>query len=102
MAAYRFTPQATADLFEIWSYIAGDNNEAADRVETAICDACSFVARAPLSGKVRQNLTNRTLRFWTVQRFPNYVIVYRPGTQPLQIIRILHGKQNLQRVLGER
>jgi plasmid stabilization system protein ParE len=30
---YRFTPEAAADLFEIWSYIAVDNTMAADRVE---------------------------------------------------------------------
>ena len=36
MTAYRFTPQASGDLFEIWSYIAADNPEAAGRVENAI------------------------------------------------------------------
>ena len=101
MAGYRFTPEAEADLFEIWSYIASDNAEAADRVEAAIYDACSFVAQAPLSGQVRKNLTNRPVRFWTIQRFPNYILVYRPGTQPLQIVRILNGKRNVQRTLGE-
>ncbi len=33
MTRYRFTPQALNDLFDIWSYIAQDNPEAADRVE---------------------------------------------------------------------
>ncbi len=101
-AGYRFTPEAATDLFEIWSYIACDNAEAADRVEAAVYDACSFVAEAPLSGQMRKNLSNRPVRFWTVQRFPNYILVYRPDTQPLQVIRILHGKQNIQRILGER
>jgi antitoxin ParD1/3/4 len=96
---YRFTPEAAADLFEIWSYIASDSTEAADRVEAAIYDACSFVAQAPLSGQVRKNLTHRPVRFWTVQRFPNYVLVYRPDTEPLHVIRILHGKRNIQRNL---
>jgi len=102
MSGYRFTPEAAADLFDIWSYIASDNVEAADRVEAAIYDACSFVVQEPLSGQVRRNLTSRPVRFWTVQRFPNYVLVYRPDTQPVQIIRILHGKRNVQRILGER
>ena len=30
MSRYQFTPQAVDDLFEIWSYIAGDNLDAAD------------------------------------------------------------------------
>jgi plasmid stabilization system protein ParE len=102
MAGYRFTPEAAADLFEIWSYIASDNAEAADRVETAIYDACSFIAHAPLSGQVRKNLTSRSVRFWTVRQFPSYILVYRPDTQPLQVIRILHSKQNIQRLLNER
>jgi plasmid stabilization system protein ParE len=100
MMSYRFTPEAVADLSEIWSYIASDNTEAADRVEAAIYDACSVVALAPLSGQVRKHFTNRLVRFWTVQPFPNYIIVYRPETQPLQIIRILHGKRNIQRILS--
>jgi len=81
---YRFTPEAAGDLFDIWSYIASDNVEAANRVEEAIYDSCSFLAQAPLSGQVRVDLTNRKVRFWTVQRFPNYIIVFRPETEPLR------------------
>jgi hypothetical protein len=33
MSRYRFTPKANADIRSIWSYIAFDNVEAADRVE---------------------------------------------------------------------
>ncbi len=36
MSSYQFTLQAVDDLFEIWSYIAGDDLEAANRVEEAI------------------------------------------------------------------
>jgi antitoxin ParD1/3/4/toxin ParE1/3/4 len=43
MSDYRFTPQAIDDLFEIWSYIATDDVDAADRVEEAIHVACSCV-----------------------------------------------------------
>jgi plasmid stabilization system protein ParE len=33
MILFRFTPQAEADLFEVWSYVASDNPGAADQVE---------------------------------------------------------------------
>jgi plasmid stabilization system protein ParE len=99
MRGFRFTPQASDDLFEIWSYIAGDNIEAADRVEDAIYECCAFVAEAPLRGHVRNDLTDLPVRFWTVQRYPNYRIVYDPNTSPLQIIRVLHGARNLARLL---
>lgn len=47
MSGYTLTPLAKADVFDIWSYIAEDNENAADRVEQAIFDACAFVAEAP-------------------------------------------------------
>jgi plasmid stabilization system protein ParE len=32
MSAFTLTPLAEADLFDIWSYIAEDNEDAANRV----------------------------------------------------------------------
>jgi plasmid stabilization system protein ParE len=83
MTGYRFTPEAEADLFEIWSYIARHNPDAADRVENAIYEACTLIAQVPQSGQVRKEFTGRPVRFWTVRRFPNYIIVYRPEARPL-------------------
>ena len=45
--SYVLTPLARADIFEIWSYIADDSEEIADRVEQAIYNACLFLAEAP-------------------------------------------------------
>lgn len=42
------------------------------------------------------------VRFWTITKFPNYVIIYRPETKPLQVIAILHGRRNLKEVLDKR
>jgi len=35
-ASFEFTPQATEDIDAIWSFIADDNREAANRVEMEI------------------------------------------------------------------
>jgi len=102
MSAYALTPLAKADLFEVWSYIAEDSVDAANRVEQAIYDACQFVAEGPLRGHTRTDLTSRILRFWTLERYPNYTIVYRPETAPLEVVAILHGKRNLVRILKQR
>lgn len=99
MSRYQFTPQALDDLFEIWSYIAQDNATAADRVEDAIHQACELVAKAPLAGTVRKDLTALPVRFWVVPPFPNYFLVYDPATNPLQIIRVLHGARNTPSIL---
>ncbi len=102
MSAYALTPLAKADIFEIWSYIAKDSENAANRVEEATYDACALVAEAPMRGHSRPDLTTRSLRFWTLARYPNYSVVYRPETAPLQIVAVLHGKRNVRRLLKQR
>lgn len=102
MSDYVLTPLAKADIFEIWSYIAKDNELAADRVESAIYEACAFVAEAPLRGHTRTDLTTRPLRFWTLSRYPNYMVIYGPETVPVQVIAVVHGRRNLQRILRRR
>jgi plasmid stabilization system protein ParE len=102
MSAYALTPLAQADIFEIWRYIADDSEATADRVEQAIYDACAFVAEAPSLGHSRPDSTARSLRFWTLTRYPNYTVVYRPEAVPLQVIAVLHGKRNMRRALKQR
>jgi len=102
MSVYALTPLAKAGIFDIWSYIADDSVDAADRVEQAIYDACAFLAEAPTRGHSRPDLTTRLLRFWTLTRYPNYTVVYRPETTPLQVVAVFHGKRNIRRILKQR
>jgi len=101
-ARIQFTPQAAEDLDAIWRVIAKDNRNAADRVETEILAACQRLARHPGMGIKRRDITPLPVRFWTVTKFPNYVIVYRPETAPLQVVAVLHGKRDLKKVLEDR
>jgi antitoxin ParD1/3/4 len=98
-APVQFTPQATEDLDAIWWFIAEGNRDAADRVEAEIVATCRRLAKHPLMGTKRQDITPKPVRFWTVTKYPNYVIVYRPGTAPLQVVAVLHGKRDLKEVL---
>lgn len=102
MSSYALTPLAKADVFGIWTYIAEDSPEIADRVEQAIYDACEFLDEAPFRGHTRQDLTSRPLRFWTLVRYPNYMVVYRSEAKPLQVVAVLHGKRDPRRVLRKR
>ena len=102
MSKYALTSLAKADVNAILSYIEADSIEAADRVEQAIFDACEFLAKAPLRAHVRTNLTKRNLRFWTLTRYSNYMIVCVPGTRPLRIIAVLHGMRNARAILKTR
>ncbi len=99
MSEYQFTPQAVGDLLDIWSFIARDNPKAADRVEAAIFRACDLLADSPLAGHTRTDLTPLPLRFWVVQPYSNYLIVYDAKKEPLHVIRILHAARDLHSVL---
>ena len=99
MSKYQFTPEALSDLFELWSYIAADSVDAADRVEEAVHAACSLAAERPLGGQVREDLTALPVRFWLVQPYRNCWVVYDPKTTPLQVIRVLHSARNIGRIL---
>ncbi len=77
-ALFQFTSQATEDLDAIWWFITDDNRDAADRVEMEIIATCRRPAKHPLMGTRRQDITSLPVRFWTLPKFSNYVIVYRP------------------------
>ena len=99
-ASYVLAPQAAQDLVEIWRFIKTQTSlEMADRVESVIRSRLVFLARNPGTGHWRKDLTSKYVRFFSVY---SYLIVYRPETIPLQIIAIIHGRRDVERVLGER
>jgi plasmid stabilization system protein ParE len=67
-----------------------------------IVATCRRLAKHPLMGTKRKDITGLAVRFWTLPKFPNYVIVYRPDTAPLQVVAIRHGKRDLKKALEER
>jgi plasmid stabilization system protein ParE len=101
-AAFQFTPQATEDLDSIWWFIKEGSVEAADQVEAEIIATCARLAAYPSIGHKRPDITSLPVLFWTIPKFPNYVVVYRPQTQPLQIIAILHSKLDVETKLVDR
>ena len=67
-----------------------------------IVSTCLRLAKHPGMGIRRQDITPLPVRIWAVTKFPNYVVVYRPETTPLQVIAVLHGRRDLKTVLEGR
>jgi len=97
MKGYELSPEALADLQEIWGYIAGDNPAAADALEADIYKACLLLAKSPRLGHKRPDLTDEPVLFWPVRG--QYLVIYQPATQPLKVARILHAARNLSEEL---
>jgi toxin ParE1/3/4 len=94
--AFVLTPLAARDLNEIWDYLASDSIEAADRVLDALEKALYGLAKNPGTGHSREDLADRRHRFFLVY---SYLIVYRPETKPMQVIRVLHASRDIQTLL---
>jgi plasmid stabilization system protein ParE len=75
------------------------NVEIAERVERAIRYKIVFLAGTPGAGHWRRDLTDEPVRFFAVY---SYLIVHRPETKPLQVVAILHGSRDVERVLSKR
>ena len=89
---FRFTPLAEADLSEIIDYLSSESSpDRAAAVLRAIVDAAGKLADMPGMGHSRADLTDEPVLFWTVY---SYLIVYRPETRPLEIIRVVHGSRD--------
>jgi plasmid stabilization system protein ParE len=97
--AFELASRAVDDLDGIWNYIAEDNVDAANRVEAAILAACASLARHPMLGSKRVEITPLPVRFWPVTRYPNFIVVYLPETKPLRVIAVVHGKRDPRSLL---
>jgi antitoxin ParD1/3/4 len=98
MSEFVLTPAAEGDLLKILEYLEGDNPSAILRVVDALDEAMQLLADNPQIGHVRTDLTDADVRFWSVFK---YLVIYRPDTKPLQIVRVLHGRRDVKRLLGE-
>jgi plasmid stabilization system protein ParE len=96
VSRYLLTKPALADLEEILSYIADDRPSAADRVGARFVSTFEALAKNPQMGHVREDLTERPVRFWPLY---SYLIVYRADTTPTQILRVLSGYRDVAALL---
>jgi hypothetical protein len=55
---FQLTPQTLNDLDEFWNHIAKDSMNAANRVESAILTACTNLAKNPLRGAKRIEISS--------------------------------------------
>jgi antitoxin ParD1/3/4/toxin ParE1/3/4 len=98
MADFVLTPAAESDILGILDYIERDNPPAAIRVREALLDAMRLLAERPGIGHTRADLADEAVRFWPVF---SYLVIYRPDMKPIQIVRVLHGKRDVRRLLEE-
>lgn len=85
------SPDAKADLLNIWDYVYAQNPDAAERLISSILDESERLLTAPLSGKLRAEL------FPELRSLPhgNYVIYYMPTLYGIRVVRVIHGARDV-------
>ena len=68
------------------------------KVVLSLEDAFVLLASRPDIGHLREDLTDRPLKFWSVY---SYLVVYDPASDPLAIIAVLHGARDVAQILKE-
>ncbi|MGD9680311.1 MAG: type II toxin-antitoxin system RelE/ParE family toxin [Candidatus Obscuribacterales bacterium] len=91
------TSTAEVDLEEIEAYISSDNPAAAVRFLNRLSERFQLIADMPGVGR-RREIFGRGVRSLAEG---NYVIVYRVKTETVEILRVLHGAQDPERVIRE-
>ena len=93
---YRLTPEAQSQLAAIGEFLARDSIEAALKVYDALEGAFEHLAAMPEMGHTREDLTKRPVKFWSVL---SYLVIYDPASDPLSVIAIIHGAQDVETIL---
>lgn len=89
MTGYRLTRRARRDLVEIWSYIAEDSEDVADRFIDLLMSHSEVLGKNPYIGRVRDDLRKGCRSFPLGQ----YVIIYRVAKPGVHILHVRHGKR---------
>ena len=96
MARIVYSQTSKDDLLEIWVGIAASNVSAAERLLDSLHAATQLLATQPLIGKARREF-GAGIRSFPVRDF---VLVYRPISGGVELVRVVHGARDLERVLS--
>jgi toxin ParE1/3/4 len=96
MAFYYFSDKAEDDLYDIWLYRSQQGGpDKADALLDTIQATCQTLADSPDIG------TSRDYTPPGVLAFPknDYMIFYQKAGDDIQIIRVFHGRQDIENLL---
>jgi len=100
MSRYVLARSAQRDLVLIPDYYLEEAGyRVARRMLAELVAAFRFLAATPGAGHKREDLAgSRPVLFWPVR---DYLIVYKPGGKPLQILAILHASRDIPTLLRQ-
>jgi toxin ParE1/3/4 len=96
-------PAADRDLDEQAEYYLGRNSpETAARWYDQTAATFEFLAKQSGIGTVRKTRKRELagVRVWPVDGFERHIVFYRPIEGGIEVLRVIHGARDIDRVLG--
>ena len=103
MTTLHIRPRAVADLDEHEDYLAAESLEEALRFSASAQETFDRLARQPQIGWQRtfRNPRLSGIRVWRVKGFVQHLIFYYPLDEGADILRVLHGRRDLENILED-
>ena len=97
--AHRVAPRAETDLEDIWLFVAQDSGSinVASRLIDSITDRFYLLADFPNAGRARDRELGSGIRTFPVGEC---VIVYLIEGKDISILRVVHGRRDLEHLFG--
>lgn len=99
----RRTREVANDIIGIYVHIGLRNRDAAERVLDEIERVILFLSEWPGAGTLWKSSHPQLhdIRVIGLSKFRNYLIFYRVRNNTLELLRVLHGARDLERVIEE-
>ncbi|HET9400539.1 MAG TPA: type II toxin-antitoxin system RelE/ParE family toxin [Candidatus Acidoferrales bacterium] len=97
--AHRVSRQAEADLTDIWCHAAKESGsvEIADRLIESITRRFLLISLYPHLGRRREDVFGQGVRTFPVDE---YVIVYAVDESDVLVLRVVHGRRDIEALFG--
>ena len=101
MKSFYIHPAANEDIIEQFTYLIEKNLNAADKFIDSVNQTVLRILELPKIGRLVtfENSQLEEARVWPVSNFEVIKIYYRETEEEIEIIRVLHGKRDVQRIL---
>ena len=96
----RIRPKAHLDLEDIAVIIGTHRPESARLFLSSAARMFELLSRSPHLGAGGMVDAHPDWRLLSIRRFPNYVIVYSPQTDGVEILRVVDGRRDLAALLS--
>ena len=97
MSYHIVAPKAQADLDGIWEAVAEVDQDAADGLVDSLTARLPILARFPHLGRLRTQVAPGIRSF----SYRRYLILYRVVDEGVQIVRVVHGRRDVEAILRD-